>query len=230
MSSDQQIAANRRNARRSTGPRTSAGKAKVLVNALKHGLTGREVVLPNENQDKFDSFRSGLLADVAPEGDLEGALAEKIVIDMWRLRRVPILEAALYRRGFQELIVKQAAEASRRYETTESERLRALLEKKEVAAGDREAHDDAEKRLETARVALDEPSFNVTRILETCAAPFTNLLRYELALSRSLNRTLHELQRLQAARAGEHVAAPSVVDVNVNLPGPLPVEDPDESD
>jgi hypothetical protein len=46
MSSDKQVAANRLNAQRSTGPRTPAGKARVSFNALKHGLTGREVVLP----------------------------------------------------------------------------------------------------------------------------------------------------------------------------------------
>ncbi len=39
---------------------------------------------------------------------------------------------------------------------------------------------------------------------------------HEIALSRSIERTLHELQRLQAARAGEYVAAPEVVDVNIN--------------
>jgi len=54
MSNDQQIAANRLNAQRSTGPRTPAGKTRVSSNALKHGLTGREVVLPNENPDDFE--------------------------------------------------------------------------------------------------------------------------------------------------------------------------------
>jgi hypothetical protein len=38
MTSADKIAANRRNARRSTGPRTAAGKRKVADNALRHGL------------------------------------------------------------------------------------------------------------------------------------------------------------------------------------------------
>ena len=38
MASDRQIAANRRNARLSSGPRTLAGKARSRANALRHGL------------------------------------------------------------------------------------------------------------------------------------------------------------------------------------------------
>src|SRR5215470_5418244 len=38
MASPDQIAANRRNARRSTGPRTAAGKRKARANALSHGI------------------------------------------------------------------------------------------------------------------------------------------------------------------------------------------------
>ena len=217
MSSDQQIAANRLNAQRSTGPRTSAGKARVSLNSLKHGLTTREIVLPTEDPEDFDLFRIGLLADLAPQGDLEGALAEKIVADLWRLRRVPILEAALYRRGGQELFVKQAAETVRQYESTERERLLASLEDKKVAACDRQAHEDAEQRLAHARAELDDPSLHVTRVLEMFPELFSNLDRHEAALSRSVLRTLHELQRLQAARAGVHVPAPAVVDVDVSL-------------
>lgn len=49
--------------------------------------------------------------------------------------------------------------------------------------------------------------------------------------SRALHRTLHELQRLQAARTGEHVAAPSVVDVNIDVAEPpAPVNGADGGD
>ncbi len=90
MSTDKHIAANRLNAQRSTGPRTPAGKARVSLNALKHGLTGRDVVLPNENPDDFDSFRADLLTCLDPQTAVEGELVKQIVADAWRLRRVPI--------------------------------------------------------------------------------------------------------------------------------------------
>jgi hypothetical protein len=99
VSSDLQIEANRQNAQRSTGPRTADGKARTASNAIAHGLTGKQLVLPNESPQDFDAFRVGMLSELNPHGELEGALAEKIIADLWRLRRVPVLETAIYRRG-----------------------------------------------------------------------------------------------------------------------------------
>ena len=67
MSSDRQIKANKQNAQHSTEPRTENGKARVASNALKHGLTGKQIVLPDENPKEFDSFRAGLFEQTEPE-------------------------------------------------------------------------------------------------------------------------------------------------------------------
>ncbi len=215
MSSDKQIEANRLNAQRSTGPRTPAGKAKVSSNALKHWLTARDVVLPNENPDKFESFREDLLSNLDPQGELEGVLAEKIVADFWRLRRVPIFEATLYRRGFAELLARQAAKAVavREYESTEDPIVAALKKKRFEAQYGRV--EDAEQTHAREQAQLDD---HLTRMLEEHHETFKNLWRQETALSRSILRMWHELERLQARRAGEHVPAPAVMDVNVHLP------------
>ncbi len=101
-----------------------------------------------------------------------------------------------------------------------TDRVLASLEHKRVAARDRATHADAEERLARARADLDDPSFNVMRVLETSPEPFLNLWRHEAALGRSLRRNMHELERLQAKRAGAHVPVPAVVDVDVSVQQP----------
>ena len=61
MSSAKQIAANRRNALRSTGPRTDEGRAKCRLNAVKHGLAAQALLLPGEDAETLRDFRQDLL-------------------------------------------------------------------------------------------------------------------------------------------------------------------------
>jgi hypothetical protein len=214
--SERQDEANRRNAQLSTGPRTPDGKMRVGLNALKHGLTGKEVVLPNESAEDFDTFRAGLLDALHPHGELEGTLAERIVIDAWRLRRVALLESALYRRGHKESIIANQEREVRRHEFTEMGRLMETgFDKTEVT--DVKAHAEAWAKLQESRSKLKDPSVEMTMVFEKYSATLANLSRHETALSRSFWRNLHELQRIQAIGAGERVAAPAVVDVDVNI-------------
>ena len=53
MATARQVAANRRNALRSTGPRTAAGKLASSQNALRHGLTARRAFVPDEDAREF---------------------------------------------------------------------------------------------------------------------------------------------------------------------------------
>lgn len=84
--------ANAQNAMASTGPRTAKGKARSARNALKHGLTAGEVLLPTEEAGVFNAFSEGLRASLAPVGELESMLVERIVVSAWRWRRVVRLE------------------------------------------------------------------------------------------------------------------------------------------
>ena len=52
LATKRQIAANRRNARKSAGPKTPQGKATASMNALRHGLRARKVVIPGEKQER----------------------------------------------------------------------------------------------------------------------------------------------------------------------------------
>ena len=217
--SDRQDEANRRNSQLSTGPRTADGKARVALNALKHGLTGKQVVIPNENPEDFDAFREDLLKALDPHDALQATLAESIVIDAWRLRRIPLLESALYRRGRQESIIANQEREVRRYEYTEENRFMEMgFTKTKVANSDLQTHADASARLKESRSKLDNDlSVEMTILFQRHSETLTNLSRHGTALLRSFQRNLHDLQRLQAIRAGERVAAPAVMDVDVNI-------------
>ena len=65
QASESQIAANRANAQKSTGPRTAEGKARSSQNAVKHGLTAKEgPVLPGEDPAEFETFVEALFEDI----------------------------------------------------------------------------------------------------------------------------------------------------------------------
>jgi hypothetical protein len=95
MASEAQIAANRLNAQRSTGPRTPQGKAMMQRNPLRHGLSAASVVLFYESEAEFEQFRQDLASDFRPQGAEECALVEQIAILRWRLRCASRVEAAL---------------------------------------------------------------------------------------------------------------------------------------
>lgn len=97
MSTEAQLAANRANALKSTGPQTPEGKARSAANAFSHGLTASKMLLlPDEDPAEFHIFREGMLAELAPESPLDLHFAEKIIANAWRLRRIPDIETRLY--------------------------------------------------------------------------------------------------------------------------------------
>ena len=95
MTTPAQIAANRRNARRSTGPTTRQGKATAAQNARRHGLLAQVVTLPDEDPARFTTFHERMTTELAPVGPLEEFLVERIVAAAWRLGRVVRLEAGV---------------------------------------------------------------------------------------------------------------------------------------
>jgi hypothetical protein len=95
MASEKQIAANRRNAQKSTGPRTPEGKARVCLNALRHGLSARVVVLPDENAEEFHQLCDDLETEWQPQGRTEQYLLEQMAVAQWKSARAERVEAAL---------------------------------------------------------------------------------------------------------------------------------------
>jgi hypothetical protein len=79
MASQAKIEANRRNAQKSTGPKTAEGKDKVRLNALKHGLTAATVVLPHEDAEAYQERKEAWTRELNPPGELGRYLAERAV-------------------------------------------------------------------------------------------------------------------------------------------------------
>lgn len=95
--SAKQIAANRRNAVKSTGPRTPRGRAVSKMNAVKHGILSREVLvrgrLHQESAEEFEALHQRFVDDLQPQGALEEMQVDQIVAAHWRLRRALAAES-----------------------------------------------------------------------------------------------------------------------------------------
>jgi hypothetical protein len=86
--------ANRRNAHKSTGPRTAEGKARSRFNALKHGMTAESALLPGEDGEEFLDRQKELLDDLQPRNRLEEIMIERIARDDWMSIRAERAAAA----------------------------------------------------------------------------------------------------------------------------------------
>ncbi len=99
--SDTQLQANRLNAQLSTGPKTPEGKKRSSLNALRHGLSGQIVVLPNEDMQAYLAFGQRLLDDMAPQGELEKQMVQTLVDTQWRLNRGRSVENCMFAMGHE---------------------------------------------------------------------------------------------------------------------------------
>jgi len=75
------------------GPRSDAGKERSSLNAVKHGLRSERPVLPGEDASAWDAFHAGVVADLRPVGSVETELADRVALQLWRLRRAARYEA-----------------------------------------------------------------------------------------------------------------------------------------
>lgn len=112
MATEKQIAANRQNAQKSTGPRTLDGRARVAQNALRHGLRAEQSVIIGEDMAEFETFRAEYLDEMAPLGPLECRLAERLINLAWRLIRVERIETETFDKLMEIPRSRYAADAA----------------------------------------------------------------------------------------------------------------------
>ncbi len=190
MATTEQAAANRRNAARSTGPRTKSGKARSSRNALRHGLSAEQVVMLGEDPAAFDALRADLFERYQPTDPVAEHLVEHVVACIWRLRRVPEIEAGVFEHHYL-----------RRRES------RALLSKIGTDLAKKE-EDEAKDQGDEARPVLGE-------VFEKAERPLNSLIRIAGAIEGSMYRAIRELERMRAERQGPLNEA-SVIDVEAD--------------
>jgi hypothetical protein len=173
------VEANRRNALKSTGPRTPTGKRIVARNALTHGFFSKWLLVDHpdgqETQAEYHELHAAIWAHYEPVGFLEELLAEKILLCCWRLRRLIRSESGHIARALAEHDDRQQSKAE------EEQPALAPSTNREDSMIDHlflPANEDADK-----------------------------LLRYEAMIYKQLNHAIAELERLQTRREGKPVRA-----------------------
>ena len=96
MTSFRQIDANRRNARKSTGPSTEEGKQRSRCNAIRHGLTAETVIGALEDAEDYKAFEATIIADYDAQSAVERELVLRLASLLWRLRRATTMETGLF--------------------------------------------------------------------------------------------------------------------------------------
>ena len=173
--SSAKVAANRKNALKSTGPTTPQGKRRVAQNALRHGFFSQCLLVKHpdgkEDEGEYAAFYAPLRKHYEPMDWLEELWVEKIAVWSWRLRRLIRCESGQISKAL----------ADHGYEIQQSK------------AADSE-------NLGIAPPSNPEIDAMTDHLLLPSNEDLERLLRYEAMISRQLNHAIAELERLQARR------------------------------
>ncbi|MGA2216406.1 MAG: hypothetical protein ABSH31_24255, partial [Bryobacteraceae bacterium] len=105
MASQRQIQANRRNAQKSTGPRSLQGKAVSRFNALQTGIDAVRAVIPGESPDGLECLTKEYYHRWQPTLPEERVLVDSLIHDDWQLRRLRRAEAQLWQHVEQDYCI-----------------------------------------------------------------------------------------------------------------------------
>ena len=174
MATDAQIAANRRNALKSTGPKTDTGRTIVRWNALRHGTFSPFPLLPGESKTDFIALRDAYLSLYQPENQSEQFLVNRMILAAWRLSRLAAMEVR---------VIRAHGRAEREHVEWIADLLASLRETEPRPA--------VKPFDPVARAFIRDSAGSDT---------VSKFARYQTSLERSYYRALHELERLRAPR------------------------------
>jgi hypothetical protein len=197
--------ANRKNAQKSTGPRTEKGKRHIKLNAVKHALYADPKNLPGEDPKQTAELVKQVREQHQPQGPLEEAAVNQIIWILQELRRIDrgydvhltvlINRQAVFRqrhRPLQKLdeIARTDPSSAKKNEVEEAKRVICESTKPEAEASDIEA-------------VLED---SITDAVEVTVTDHVD--RRKRQLMRDLDDAHTLLQDLQAARQPKMVILP----------------------
>jgi hypothetical protein len=229
MTSFKQFEANRRNARKSTGPTTEEGKQRSRCNAVRHGLTSETVIGALEDAEDYKAFEAAIIADYDAQSAVERELVLRLASLLWRLRRATTMETGLF-----EIQANQLGEVKHPSQVRQGSReiVFALFGRADSGSFDQDpAHEgmayETEDLLASIRKSQKTGAIEVTRCflrltnLPNC--PLDLLSRYEATLWRQARHIIFALDFLDRRKPWDRRR-------RLRLGGQqeLPVDDPEE--
>jgi hypothetical protein len=211
LTSFRQIEANRRNARKSTGPTTEEGKQRSRCNAVRHGLTAETVIGALENVDDYKAFEASIIADYSAQSAVERELVLRLASLLWRLRRATTMETGLFAiqadhlARFKHSREKKAAARNALYALFGQCGL-ASLEHESVVRGTaslQESSPNCDESVVTAVDSATELSHCFLRLANLPNYALDRLSRYEATLWRQVGQTLFALDQLDRRKPQE---------------------------
>jgi hypothetical protein len=177
VTSFRQFEANRRNARKSTGPITVEGKQHSRRNAVRHGLTAETVIGALEDAEDYKAFEGAIIADYGGQSAIERELVLRLASLLWRLRRATTIETGLFEIEAEHL---SEPERSHQVSPTSREVVRALF------------------RPQASGTSPDSLPISCGVRVESSLDPAAELTRCYLGLANLPNFALDRLSRYEA--------------------------------
>lgn len=205
MTSKRKTPANKPDSRESTA--RPKGKARSnAADGLKHGLEIDLILLTGEDRREFEKFATKIIDDLQPRGPLEQALADQIVTSLWRLKRIPLFEAAVINE-------RNPTESERKTLSVENKRRRDHLaemasrylskDQKDQQDPPAAAPEETEHKEDSEETTGQLLGASVGRALINDGEngdTLGKLLRLETVQSNTLDRTMRMLFAVQSAR------------------------------
>jgi hypothetical protein len=212
MTSHKKIEANRRNALKSTGPKTDAGKEQSRCNAVRHGLTAETVIGALEDAEDYRAFEAAIIADYDAQSAVERELVLRLASLLWRLRRATAMETGLFEiqadhlREFKQ--ARQISSTSREFfyamfGNADSISLERRREPDDITNATQVASSSAPQSANPTSASAADLAHSFLRLANLPNYALDRLSRYEATLWRQVGQILFALDTLDRRKPQE---------------------------